>query len=171
MSAPKENHTGGNDEPLPFRRALVGLGVRWVLFLGLWWVLSGGVWREPGVILGASFAGAAFSVWLCPPGAWRFQFRKVPGFVLWFLGASFLGGLDVARRAFSPSLPLESVIQEFSHSMTEKESYFFAWVVSLLPGTVCLEMKKDFMRIHSLDTEISDRMQALEARIKKLFRG
>ncbi|MCH8475743.1 MAG: Na+/H+ antiporter subunit E [Opitutales bacterium] len=169
----KNARPNGEKEKVSFSAAGVAMAgaVRWGLFLGLWWVLSGGVWREGGIIVAISFVGGGLSLVLCPPGAWRLKLGKIPGFALWFLGASFLGGLDVARRAFSPSLPMDSVVLQFSHTMTDKESFFFAWVVSLLPGTVCLEMKEKDLRIHSLDKEIADRMESLEKRIQELFRG
>ena len=145
--------------------------LRAVFFVLLWAILSGGLWRETGIIVVIIFAGTLVSLVLCPPGCWQISLRKLPVFLFTFLKDSFLGGVDVAFRAFSPSMPLESIMVEFSHDMGEKEQLLFGWVVSLLPGTVCLSLGTKTLQIHSLDKSIEERLRILEKEIRELLGG
>jgi len=73
-------------------------------------------------------------------------------FFLFFVWKSVVGAIDVARRAFHPRLPLEPVLREYRLRLPDGHGkVFFVNVVSLLPGTLSVELKSAGLVIHVLD--------------------
>ena len=120
------------------------------LFLIIWWMLTGGVasswWIGVPAVLLAVLAGA---VLLPPiPLVWHELLRFVPFFIL----RSLLGGVDVARRAFLPALPISPVLADYPLRLPAGlPRVFMVNIVSLLPGTLGAELSEGHLKIHVLD--------------------
>lgn len=136
----------------------------------IWWCLAEGQWREPWLI-GLIVLGVAFiSLRIQPPGRWQVRIGPLLRMVPWFLWHSLQGGWDVARRAFSPSLPIDPQTIEFTSDMKLEEIYTFIFIVSLLPGTACVESRKgNTLMIHLLDPSAEKSLSELETKIRGLL--
>jgi multicomponent Na+:H+ antiporter subunit E len=162
--------------------ATQGNGLRWIArvlsrsitFGFLWWVLGGNdpLWwwvGLPAVGL-AVMVSLAFSPAPC-------RLRWSPGglalFVPFFFIQSLRGGLDVARRALHPRLPLNPSLVRYPLRLEETPAQvFMANVVSLLPGTLSADLEGSVLIVHALDTglPVAEQLHALESRVAHLFR-
>ena len=136
-------------------------------FAILWWVLAEGRLEDPWVIAVCLGAALAVSAWISPirPGVWRPLgiLRFVPCFLIW----SVQGGIDVARRAFHPAMPLRPEILTWTLRGSRRQSILLAWIVSLLPGTAAVSLENGMLRIHVLDSRLPVRktLRDLERRV------
>ncbi|MEA2079698.1 MAG: Na+/H+ antiporter subunit E [Pseudomonadota bacterium] len=123
---------------------------RAVLFALLWWTVTEGAMNSwlagaPVVVFAVLASGA-----LLPRVSW-----SLPGivrFVPFFLWRSLYGGVDVARRALHPRLPISPGL--FDHRWRLPPGLprvFMANTVSLLPGTLSAELDEGHLRVHVLD--------------------
>jgi multicomponent Na+:H+ antiporter subunit E len=144
----------------------------WLFGLGLlWWVLTDGAvdsWGIglPVVALGAIWRAAAGydGPHLHPIGVLRF----LP-FFAWY---SLRGGIDVARRALHPDMPLAPVVAEWPARLPPGPARsLFLSVTGLLPGTLGVEWEGERFQIHVLDRHgaFAQDLQRLEAQIAGLF--
>ena len=89
---------------------------------------------------------------------------RLAGFFAW---QSVVGGVDVARRALDPRLPIRPGLLDIDlrHADTST-ALSFAALVSLLPGTICVHID-DRACIHVVDTsqDIPARLRVAEQRI------
>jgi len=154
-------------------RAKVGrVAVQTGLLAGLWWVLHAGEWHS--WIVGAPVIAAA--VWLgnrMRIGAlWTLHFGALARFVPYFLGASFLGGLDVGWRALHPRRPIAPALVRLPLRLPQgTPRTFFATVLSLMPGTLSVEIEDSILVVHVLshpDASVRG-VRALEERVAGLF--
>ncbi len=120
----------------------------------LWLALA--PWTPADAALGAAAAGIACvaSLRLMPPQAHGLRLLALPGFALRFVAQSCLAGIDVARRAFSPSLPIRPGLIAVPSRFTDPAAAEgFAVVSCLLPGTLPVGAAPDGrMLVHCLDT-------------------
>lgn len=136
----------------------------------LWWALTEGdtynLWVGVVVIVLATAGSIAL--------------QPVTGFRPWHLGSvlvffvreSISGGIDVARRAFSPDMPIEPGFTEVSLRLPQGPSrVFLANLLNITPGTVSVELGAESLRIHMLDTTmpIEDKIREMEDLMAKLF--
>ena len=144
----------------------------WFSGLGLlWWVLTDGAvdsWSIglPVVALGAIWRAAAGydGPRLHPIGVLRF----LP-FFAWY---SLKGGIDVARRALHPDMPLAPAVAEWPTRLPPGPARsLFLSVTGLLPGTLGVEWEGERFHIHVLDRHgaFAQDLQRLEVRIASLF--
>jgi multicomponent Na+:H+ antiporter subunit E len=127
--------------------ALRGLG-----FLVLWVVVTGG---NPGdlaagavAVLAASWA----SLHLLRPGTSRVRPAVLARFVLRFLCQSVVAGVDVARKALDPRLPLNPGFVLYPVRLPPGPGRnMFTALMSLLPGTVPTGSAEGGLFIHCLD--------------------
>jgi multicomponent Na+:H+ antiporter subunit E len=126
-------------------------GFRMAVFMVAWLALAG--WSVPDALAGlaAAAAATAISLRLAPSGA-----RLSPGglfrFALRFMVRSLAAGLDVARRAFDPALPLSPGFVEHTSELgpgTARDA--LAAVLSLQPGTLPAAATQNGFLIHGLD--------------------
>lgn len=154
--------------PLPIVRTVA---LRLALFALLWWVLTEG---QPGSWpLGVLFAvlAAALSLALSRPAPWSAVgfVRFVPFFLWW----SLRGGVDVARRACAPSLPIAPGMLTYRLRLPPgRARVFMTAVISLLPGTLSAEIVRNRLFVHVLDQRASSEadLAALEMKVAALFR-
>ena len=156
--------------PLLFLRALVG---RTLIFALLWAALAGGRSLQEWPLVVVSVAAAVVaSFFMWPAQTWKWRPLGLFTFAPYFLWQSILGGVDVARRALSPGLPITPGVFEMELRLKrEPARVFFAWTVSLLPGTASIGMDERRMRIHVLNTDATNesRLRRLEDAVAALF--
>jgi multicomponent Na+:H+ antiporter subunit E len=158
---------------LPERSRLWAAASHAVVLAALWWALTGdaaGGWLVgvPVVIL-ATLASQALwtrrTGWLSPLALLRFG--------VYFLRESLRGGLDVARRAFAPSLPLRPALVTLRTRIPPGPAeVFLVNVLSLLPGTLSVDLRGAVLTLHVLDEDapVEAATRALEGHVAAIFR-
>ncbi len=147
---------------------------RGLVYLGLWILLIG---VDP-LDLAVGILAAAVATWvslrLLPPGTHPVRPALLPGFMLHFLWQSVRAGVDVARRAFSPGLPLQTGFVPYPTSYRRGPGRnAFASISSLLPGTLVVNEDDQGLLYHCLDLSqpVDADLTAEEARISRLLPG
>lgn len=149
-----------------------GLLARLAGFALIWGVLTGGAadtWPAGSLAVATA---ALVSLALRPPRPWRMRLGGAVRFVPFFFRQSLRGGLDVARRAFSPGLPLNPVLVEHPLRLPPGTARIFLLnTVSLLPGTLSADLRGDLLVVHGLDAELplAADLRRLEALVADLF--
>ena len=106
-------------------------------FLGFWLLLIG---TDPADLAAGIFA-AATATWaslrLLPPSGGRLRHAALARLALRFVQQSIIGGLDVARRAFDPRLPLRPGFVAYPVRLGPGPArHTFSALTSALPGTL-----------------------------------
>lgn len=147
-----------------------------ILYLGLlaflWWIISGGATDSWLIGVPMVLIAAYVSVALKAKQALHIHILSLIKFIPFFLRESVLGGIDVARRAYSPRLPLKPACITYPIRLPEGAAQtFFANIISLLPGTLCAGIKDRTMHIHVLDetAHVIRELETLESRIAAIF--
>jgi multicomponent Na+:H+ antiporter subunit E len=141
---------------------------RFLALAGLWLVLTAGA---PGAwAMGAVAAAAAawLSLRLLPPGAPRPGGLGLLGLLPGFLRGSLLGGIDVALRAFRPSLPLRpGWLRHETRLPPGLPRVALGCELSLMPGTLAAGAEGGALWVHCLDTAgpVAEALAAEERRI------
>jgi multicomponent Na+:H+ antiporter subunit E len=138
----------------------------------VWLGLNGGdlaSWLIGGpAVMAAAVLGGALGAERRP----RLRWRGLLPFAAFFVRQSVRGGWDVAWRVLHPQLPVEPGFIYFASALPEGPvRYFFANVVSLLPGTVASGFDGDQIIVHALDVNsgVEPALRALEQRVARLF--
>jgi multicomponent Na+:H+ antiporter subunit E len=148
------------------------LAVRIAGFTLLWWLLVEGNPRYAGMALLAILAAAVASMALVPVSGARWSLTGLFRFAPYFVWKSIAGGFDVALRALSPAMPLEPGFVEFRLRLREEAArVLLANTMSLMPGTLSVELKGTMLRLHVLDrsTPVAAQLRATERRVADLF--
>jgi multicomponent Na+:H+ antiporter subunit E len=146
------------------RNSLKAAVSRLVIFSIGWLLLTEGSPRSWPLSLSVIMVSTAASLRLWPSGAMRFSLRGATRFAPYFLRQSILGGWDVALRALRPSMPVNPGFIRFEFELqADAARVFFAWTVSLLPGTVSARMENDGLQVHVLN-----RSEGVEKRLRRL---
>ena len=143
---------------------------RTLVFALLWWVLTQGAINSwlvgaPVVLLAVIASG-----WLLPAISW-----SLPGivrFIPFFLWRSLYGGVDVARRALHPKLPISPGLFDYRWRLPPGlPRVFMANTVSLLPGTLSAELDEEYLCVHVLDQsgDFIPELSIVEERVASLF--
>ena len=113
--------------------------LRWVAYSALWAALIG---VDPlDFVVGALAAAVATwaSLRLLPLGTHPVYLTALPGLMLRFLVRSVSAGIDVARRAFSPTVPLQPGFFRYRTGYSRGTARnTFVSISSLLPGTLAV---------------------------------
>jgi len=139
---------------------------------GAWWMLTApeGGGRMAGVV--AVLLGVLLHAAL--GGSRRVRLRPVGliSFLPFFVDQSVRGGVDVARRAMAPGLPVSPGFIDYRVGLPEGPSMaFFVNCISLLPGTFSAQLEGRVIRVHLLarSGEVVERLDALEKKVAGLF--
>lgn len=144
--------------------------IRAALFALMWWMLTDGALDSWLVGTPVILFATVVSVLLLPPLLWSLTgtVRFVP-FSLW---RSLSGGVDVARRALHPRLPISPGL--FHHRWRLPPGLprvFMVNTVSLLPGTLSLELDANCLQVHVLDEGkgLLSELEKVEQRVAAMF--
>ena len=139
-------------QPLLWSKARAGT-VRALLFFALWLVINQSA-KPADLLVGVAAAAAATwaSLWLLPPAAGRVRIGTLLLLLPRFLWQSLVAGLDVARRAFSPSLPLRPGFVDYPVGLPRGSARnAFELISSLLPGSLPTGESEAVIEYHCLD--------------------
>lgn len=142
-----------------------------LVYLVVWWILTGGN-RSSWLIGGFAIALAllASTTIPAPPLSLRFSPAGLLRFIPYFVVQSIIGGIDVARRAFSPRLPLDPTLIHYPLQLPPGGARIFLLnTVSLLPGTLSADLQDDTLTVHLLDQQRDPQLQQLEHQVAGLF--
>jgi len=145
-----------------YKTATIGFSIvsRLSIFLLIWWVLTNGVTSSWWFGVPAVLLALITSLVLMPP--MQLVWLECIKFIPFFIKNSFVGGIDVAWRAFHPRLPITPALIEFPMQLPPGLSQvFMANIVNLLPGTLSASLDRNIMKVHVLDSE-NDFMSELE---------
>jgi multicomponent Na+:H+ antiporter subunit E len=127
--------------------------VRALLFFALWLVIDQSA-KPSNLLVGAlAAAGATWtSLWLLPPQTGRVRLPALLGLLPRFLWNSLAAGVDVARRAFSPGLPLHPGFVDYPVGLPRGSARnAFELISSLMPGSVATDETEATIEYHCLD--------------------
>jgi len=146
--------------------------VRALPFAMLWWLLAEG--RVNGWLLGgvAVIAATWASMALYPPAAHGLRLAALPGFLAYFLFNSVRGGWQVAGMARAGRQALRPTFLELPLNLPAgAPRILLTYALSLMPGTLGVELFADRLRLHVLhqDLPVVEEARALERHIAALF--
>ncbi len=146
-----------------------------VLLFILWLLLSG---HYDSLLLSLGITSCIFITWLSlkltlfKEDYSTFKFSlNLPRFLPWFFIQVIKSNIDVSWRILHPKLPVDPVIT--SISVTEHNDIgraVYANCITLTPGTYTLEMDKEHIEVHSLNSNSGEELQkgAISKRILAL---
>ena len=140
------------------------------LFSLVWWILADGAASSWWIGVPAVLLAVAASAALLPPAPllWYGLLRFAPFFLL----RSLLGGVDVAWRAFHPRMPIAPELIEYPLRLPPGlPRVFMANTVSLLPGTLSVDLGLECLTVHVLDGRkgLSSEIGAVEQAVARVF--
>ena len=128
--------------------------VRALLYFGVWIVIDQSA-KPANLAFGvlATIAATWASLKLLPPAGGRVHLGALLMLLPRFLWQSLVAGIDVARRAFSPRLPLQPGFVDYSPGLPRGSARnAFEAISSLLPGSVPTGETETVIEYHALDT-------------------
>jgi multicomponent Na+:H+ antiporter subunit E len=159
----------------PHNMAAVARSVsaRAVGFCLLWSVLSGGGLVDLVPMVVAALAAAGVSIALVPASNGRVRADALAELVFRLPGQSMIAGVDAARRALDPGLPLNPGFVRYRAGLPcGPARNTFTTLMSVLPGTVPTGTdNNDALVIHCLDVgqPVAAQLAAEEARLARVI--
>lgn len=147
--------------------------LRGLFFLALWLALMPSA--KPGdlaVGLVATILATWTSLRLLPPAAGRFRVVALLAYLPHFLWQSILAGIDIARRALDPRLPLRPGFVSCPTALPPgRARNEFTAITSLLPGSVPAGDEPAAIIYHCLDTgqAVAEQTAAEERALAKVL--
>lgn len=141
---------------------------RTLLLAALWWAAAEGRPLNASLAAAGVLLAAAAST-LRPPVGWAP--RGSVRFAGFFLLESLRGGLDVALRAVRPGPPLRPGFATFDLWLDDPQSQLVvARTISLLPGTLAVDLDGDRLTLHVLDVGMPNEqlLRRCERRVAQL---
>jgi len=130
------------------------IAFRTAAFAGVWWLLTGGALSSWLIGVPAVAVAAALSWRLRGAGGVSVSLKGVAGFGGFFLIESFRGGFDVARRALARRVDVQPGFLVYRTDLPPGlPRLFLSSSVSLLPGTLTVDLEDDDLVIHALTLE------------------
>lgn len=132
---------------------------------------------DPGdVAVGTLSAAAAawVSLRVLPPQAQALRLLALPQLTLRFLRQSLVAGIDVARRALDPRLPLRPGFEAYPVGFPPGPlRNAFVALTCLLPGTVAAADDDGALLVHCLDLDqpVAAQLGAEEAALRRALSG
>lgn len=151
---------------------LPAFATRTLLAGATWWVLTDGALGWDAWVIGAPAAVIAgvLSATSLPSIGW--SWRGALRFAVFFVRESLRGGVDVARRALDPRMPLApAVLHRRIDAAPELARVAVANTSTLLPGSLVLEVEATALTFHVLDAEPPEpiELDATTARVREMF--
>ena len=175
-SPPGRSPQGRSPKGRPARRASIAsvttFALRLLVFGAMWWFVSEGDTPFAVVPSTVIVLAAGASVRVLPARSNPLRWGGVALFVPWFLVRVFTGGLDVARRAWSPRMPIEPGFVDVPIRLRSTPARVaLAWAVSLMPGTASTTLAEDRLIVHALDRSlpVTAMVADLERRLAAAF--
>ncbi len=144
---------------------------RVVLFTFLWFLLTGGAASSWWVGLPAILVAALLSSFLVPRAS--ISVKGVLGFIPFFAWHSLRGGLDVARRALHPRMPISPRMFDYPLRLESGlPRVVLVNVINLLPGTLGVSLRRNCLRIHALNftPSVHAEVREFEQGVARIFR-
>jgi multicomponent Na+:H+ antiporter subunit E len=146
------------------------IAIRLSLFTMLWWILGGAIASVVGIasVLLATLA----SIWLMPPATWRLSVVALPGFLLFFVTHSMIGGMQVALFALRRRPDLQPGVVRIPLRLPGQGArLFLAGTLNLLPGTLSMGLEDDCLHLHVLDLRqpTEHQVRAAEEHVARLL--
>lgn len=149
------------------------VAIRAASLAALWWLMVGGrtdAWLVglPTVAL-ATWASIHFSAHPLP----GFSFMGLAKFLILFILESLRGGLDVASRTLGYRLQIQPGFKCYPLKLNDPFArVFMINCISLLPGTLSVELHGDHLELHLLDSrqDPEPQLRELEVAIQRLFK-
>lgn len=142
-------------------------------FFAFWVVLFGLNVRALVVGILAALITTSVSLRLLPTGQWSLQPIALMRLIFRFLQQSISAGMDVARRALDPRLPLRPGLVTYRTGIPPGLTRnVFCTMTSLLPGTLpCGTDGNGDLIIHCLDTSqpVTEELAAQEASLLRVI--
>lgn len=151
----------------------IGLISRTVIFAFTWIVLTKGALDSWVVGLPTIVIALFIDYRLSRGERNRWSLIGLIVYILSFLKFSIIGGLDVVWRAYHPRMPLSPAIIEYPlrlRSLSARQ--LFMSTVSLLPGTLSVEIGEKNLIVHVLDARrpFDQELKLIESRVAAIFR-
>jgi len=127
--------------------------IRALLYFGVWIVIDQSA-KPANLAFGVLATAAATwaSLKLLPPASGRVRLGALLLLLPRFLRQSLVAGIDVARRAFSPKLPLQPGFVDYPVGLPRGSARnAFEAISSLLPGSVPTGETEKLIEYHALD--------------------
>jgi multicomponent Na+:H+ antiporter subunit E len=132
---------------------------RVIIALAILWLLLSGMFKAQQLILGVisiaivAYLSAKMKVLNHRGQPLYFRFDKVVKYSLWLALEILKSNIDVVRRIFTPSLPIDPILKNIpSEQRTELGRVSYANSITLTPGTVAINIasNRDVL-VHALD--------------------
>ncbi len=143
---------------------------RALFFVLIWWILTDGAVDSWLIGVPIVLITTLVSLVLLPPIA--LSLRGIINFIPFFVWHSLRGGVDVARRAMHPQLPISPTSINYKFRLQSGlAKVFMANTVSLLPGTLSVVLDKECLRVHVLDksSAFAEELKVLEVQVAGVF--
>lgn len=150
----------------PRLRAVLRLAL---MSAGLWLVLTEGQALGPAalvVVVAAIAVGRLYG----PEHMHPWRPLQLLAFLGYFVRGSLRGGVDVARRAFSPSMPIDPcTVRRPVRVGSGQPRTLLVSAISLMPGTLTADVDGEELVVHLLAPDMEREIDGLERRIVALF--
>lgn len=155
------------------RTTMKRFAVRIVAFASLWLVLVEGDLHHLGLAALAIGGAAAMGVKAGVGIGWRLSARGLVRFVPYFVHVSLTSAWDVAKRTVVGRRALDPALIHYRLRLPADGPAltFFAYVTSLIPGTLCAGIDGQDITIHAIDRsqDPTKAIALLERRVAALF--
>lgn len=161
-----------HQKPGPLRPLWLRILQRIFILSIVWWVISD---RESASwIMGIPAIALAIFVAMVlpPPEQCKWRIRGALRFIPIFFVRSLRGGVDVAIRALHPRMPLYPGLVHYSLRLKHRSAQIFLVnTVSLMPGTLSVELEEDCLTLQALDihSPIEKEIREMETLIAAIF--
>ncbi len=143
---------------------------RFFLFSFIWWIFSEGAIASWLLGVPAVLLAVTVSLLCIPPVS--VVWYEVVRFVPFFLFHSLISAADVAWRALHPGMLIAPDLIDYPLRISPGlPQIFMANTVSLLPGTLSVELDQCVLRVHVLDKQKNymTEIESVEQRVARLF--
>lgn len=136
-----------------------------------WWIISEADPASWVIGLPSVLICSVISLRFYPPSPYRVSPVGLVRFLGYFVWASLIAGVDIAKRTLDRRLPLCSRMTTFSTELTGLPLWLFMITMSLLPGTLTIKITQHGLKIHCLDApeKIHPELIRLESHIARVF--